>query len=130
MSKNGWRDAIARALGRSDNTEHGVGSGRGSDNVHGHHTYNDLGITDRQQEVMDAYLRNDRSLHAAAAELGISKNGVTNALYAIGERLGIEGHDTDEIVETFFDTFSGTTSDADASNPWSGYWDEDGNWVD
>lgn len=101
MSKGAWRDAIARALGRSDVTESGVGRGGYSDN-HGGHTYNDIGLTDRQTQIMDLY-GEKRSLTEVAHELGISKSAVRNAIAAIHEKLNARSSHSDDVYDAWID---------------------------
>lgn len=135
MAKGPWRDAIARALGRGDVKERGVGSGRASDNVHGHHKYNEYGITDRQAEILG--LVAEHGAVQTAKMLGIAKASVYDAIYKAGERMELDyGTPASEVLEHFLDISSGETARGDPAddaeqqpqNPWYGYYDYNGNW--
>lgn len=97
MAKSSWRSDIARALGRSDVEENGVGRGNYSTN-NGGNTYNNLGLTDRQTEIMNTY-GTYNSVKETANALGISKQAVRNAIVSVAEKMGLDSSYSDDVYE-------------------------------
>lgn len=135
MAKGAWRDAMSRLIGRSDVKESGVGRGNYATN-HGGHDYNENRITERQQEVLDTVQEMGKA--NAARQLGISKAAINQTLKAIGECWGMENPTADDVLDA--DSSSSTSIEPEetyddpnaptVNNPWSGYFDSDGRWVE
>jgi hypothetical protein len=130
-------DAWRESKQRSDVNEHGVGRGNYSTND-GNHTYNDYGITDRQQEILNAF--REGGWRNAAAVCGISKNGVYRVLEDIADRWGLDQNKVSDIVDTYNDLEAGVytadqlspnytdTSVEGGNHPWQ--YDHEGNRID
>lgn len=119
MSKGPWRSAIERALGRSDNVEHGVGRGNYSTN-HGGHTYNALGITDHQQYILE--IAQQYGITRAADFLGVNKRLVQNTVDRAAEIW-----DVDNTLEDVSTAYNERAAELGLDTP-TGWWDNDGNY--
>lgn len=135
MSKGPWRTAVERALGRSDVTNPGQGRGNhGHANDHISRTV--LGITERQQEILEAY--STMGAKAAAAHLGIHKNSIYDIMRDIADRWGFdEGAPSGAVLDTYADlkaeSHVGSTENYDditvegGDHPW--LYDSEGNYI-